>query len=421
MTIITSPYALFTATDGTALDAGKIYIGTAGLDPRSNPIPVYWDEARTIPAAQPVRTVAGAPTYQGTPSNIYTSASAYSLIVQDKNGVLIYQNLNATGPITTAALAGTTSGLGAEVVGFIQSGAGAIAQTVAGWMRKLIHQSDYGTYSQAKTAAGNTKLLVASPQTNTGFTGAKTRPGVVTGHMVIGDSDAFKLEPDAFVGLLAHESYFGNILQEMRGISYSIDYGRNTLDEPVLGWDVIPVLGATRVTSANSFDLLGNMKAIVGELIFDKPNSGTRTIRNAYNLQATTYVEENITLTNWYGCVIGEPIHNGAVGGTITNGFGLLINNLAGGSVTFTNVAAIRLAGTGNAGRIWWGNSTWITQDTGSKLEISLNGAQLVLTNALTATTVGAAGAGAALPATPSGYWRVIIGGTPFKIPYYAD
>ena len=38
-----------------------------------------------------------------------------------------------------------------------------------------------------------------------------------------------------------------------------------------------------------------------------------------------------------------------------------------------------------------------------------------------TATTVGAAGGASALPATPTGYWRVSINGTTGKIPYYAD
>ena len=37
-----------------------------------------------------------------------------------------------------------------------------------------------------------------------------------------------------------------------------------------------------------------------------------------------------------------------------------------------------------------------------------------------TATTVGAAGVASALPATPTGYLKIDIGGTEFKVPYYA-
>jgi hypothetical protein len=48
MTTIPAPYPYFTDANGNALEAGKIYIGTAGLDPRTNPIAVYQDEALTI-------------------------------------------------------------------------------------------------------------------------------------------------------------------------------------------------------------------------------------------------------------------------------------------------------------------------------------------------------------------------------------
>jgi hypothetical protein len=37
-----------------------------------------------------------------------------------------------------------------------------------------------------------------------------------------------------------------------------------------------------------------------------------------------------------------------------------------------------------------------------------------------TATTVGAAGGASALPLTPTGYLKIDIGGTEFKVPYYA-
>jgi hypothetical protein len=35
-------------------------------------------------------------------------------------------------------------------------------------------------------------------------------------------------------------------------------------------------------------------------------------------------------------------------------------------------------------------------------------------------STVGAAGGATALPATPTGYLKVVIGGTEYVIPYYA-
>ncbi len=54
-------FPIFTETDGQPLEDGYIWIGTANLDPQTNPINVYWDAALTQLAAQPVRTEGGYP------------------------------------------------------------------------------------------------------------------------------------------------------------------------------------------------------------------------------------------------------------------------------------------------------------------------------------------------------------------------
>lgn len=100
--LIAPPYPLFLDSDGTALDAGQIYIGTAGLDPRASPVGVYWDEAMSIAAAQPIRTLAGYPVYQGSPTNAYVNADVYSLLVQDKNGRQVYFASSTNGNTATA-------------------------------------------------------------------------------------------------------------------------------------------------------------------------------------------------------------------------------------------------------------------------------------------------------------------------------
>jgi enamine deaminase RidA (YjgF/YER057c/UK114 family) len=46
---------------------------------------------------------------------------------------------------------------------------------------------------------------------------------------------------------------------------------------------------------------------------------------------------------------------------------------------------------------------------------------KIVYVSGNTGTTVGAAGGASALPATPTGYLQVVIGGTTYKIPYYAN
>lgn len=97
---ITPPFPTFAGKDGLPLEDGFIWIGGANLNPQTNPINLYWDETLTQPAAQPVRTLGGYPSYAGTPARLYISASIYSVLVQDKNGSLVYSSPSNTGPST---------------------------------------------------------------------------------------------------------------------------------------------------------------------------------------------------------------------------------------------------------------------------------------------------------------------------------
>jgi hypothetical protein len=89
------PYPIFTDIDGQPLENGYVWIGAVNLDPQTNPIAVYWDAGLTIAAAQPIRTLAGYPSNNGTPARIYTG-SDYSIRVQNKNGSVVYSAPTAT-------------------------------------------------------------------------------------------------------------------------------------------------------------------------------------------------------------------------------------------------------------------------------------------------------------------------------------
>ena len=92
---VNPPYPIFSETDGQPLENGYIWIGTVNLDPQTNPISVYWDLAKTIPAAQPIRTLGGYPVYNGTPARLYVG-SDYSIRVMDNNGSMVYSAPSAT-------------------------------------------------------------------------------------------------------------------------------------------------------------------------------------------------------------------------------------------------------------------------------------------------------------------------------------
>jgi len=87
------PFPIFTDTAGQPLEDGFIYIGVANQDPVTNPITVYWDAALTIPATQPIRTLAGYISRAGTPARLFAGVN-YSIVVKNKNNALVYQSLN---------------------------------------------------------------------------------------------------------------------------------------------------------------------------------------------------------------------------------------------------------------------------------------------------------------------------------------
>lgn len=237
--------------------------------------------------------------------------------------------------------------------------------------------------------------------------GGNLRSGLQTGNLALGNQLS---AVDAFVNIHSDDLSV-NSQQEMRGLTVTRRYYRTTPDEVLLGWDNIPGVFANVVTASNSQNLVGNMKGVVSELYFQGPPAATYSSRNQYNYQATIVeLGSNITLTNWQGLIISATPTGG---GTITNGYGIEI-----GAITATNAAAIKLDAQGAGGQIKWPN-TAVYEDTGSKLTFDFGTAQMpVLLNGKF-TTSAVVGGASALPATPSGYWSVLIGGNERKIPYY--
>jgi hypothetical protein len=113
---VNPPFPAFAGADGQPLENGYIWIGAVNLNPQTNPIAVYWDDAKTILAAQPIRTLAGYPVYQGTPSRFYVG-SDYSIQVLDNKGSVIYTSLNGnTFPGSAGNLFDNATGNGTQTV-----------------------------------------------------------------------------------------------------------------------------------------------------------------------------------------------------------------------------------------------------------------------------------------------------------------
>ena len=87
---IISPFPFFTDTTGAPLEGGYLYIGQSNLNPETAPVNVFWDAALTIPAPNPVRTVGGYPSRQGTPSRFFVAQDTYSITIRNRNHALVF-------------------------------------------------------------------------------------------------------------------------------------------------------------------------------------------------------------------------------------------------------------------------------------------------------------------------------------------
>ena len=148
---INPPYPIFTDIDGQPLEDGYVWIGTANLDPQTNPINVYWDAALTLPAAQPIRTLAGYPSNSGTPARVYVN-SDYSIRVMNRNGSTVY-----SAPSKTEAIGDIDS----AIVSFIQAGTGAVTRTAQSKMREVFSVLDFGA-DPAGSATVNAAAIQAA-------------------------------------------------------------------------------------------------------------------------------------------------------------------------------------------------------------------------------------------------------------------
>ena len=129
------PYPVFYDRDGQPLDNGNIYIGVANLDPVTNPLQVYYDEALTITASQPLITSGGYVYRNGTPTQLYVNANDFSITVNDSKNLFVYSFPEATG-----------LGVGASTVEYDPPFTGAVTSgyTVQDKLSQTISVKDFG-------------------------------------------------------------------------------------------------------------------------------------------------------------------------------------------------------------------------------------------------------------------------------------
>lgn len=146
MSQLQTPLEQFNDTSGVPLNNGYVYVGSENLNPEISPIVVYWDADLTIPAAQPLRTSGGYIVRNGIAARVYTAVERYSITVRTSQGALVTHQSSIT--TINDALAAST---GASLIGFIQSGTGAVATTVQAKLRQTVSAIDFGVVGDGAT------------------------------------------------------------------------------------------------------------------------------------------------------------------------------------------------------------------------------------------------------------------------------
>ena len=194
---IKPPFPVFTDTGGQPLEDGFIYIGVANQDPVTNQITVYWDEALTIPAGQPIRTIAGYPSRAGTPAVLYVSTD-YSIVVKNKTNALMYQSLS-----TTERYGGGV--IPSSDVTYQPAGSGAVQTNVQAKLRETVSVKDFGAVGDG--VADDTAAIQAAiddvAYTTSGFYGE------VTGKILYFPAGVYKINASLTVPVNAGIHFVG--------------------------------------------------------------------------------------------------------------------------------------------------------------------------------------------------------------------
>ncbi len=161
---ISVPYPVFSGQDGLPLDNGYVWIGTANLYPITNQIAVYFDEALTIQATQPLRTINGYISNAGTPAQVYVDAVNFSILAQDSKGTMVYNFPEGTGISPNASgvaftgfkgQVGFVSDLadddGSDWIGFQPSSPATTSRSAQDKLRETVSIKDFGATGDGVT------------------------------------------------------------------------------------------------------------------------------------------------------------------------------------------------------------------------------------------------------------------------------
>jgi len=309
-------YPIFTDIDGQPLEAGYVWIGTANLDPQTNPINVYWDADLTIAAPQPIRTLAGYPSRNGTPARLYvnspTSTSGYSIRVMNRNGSAVY-----SAPDTTERYSGIALGnINASDVAYTP--VNDAATNVAAFLDFFIGHGGDGELTN--TRVGEDALSSNTSGTNNTAVGKKAMELNTTGYQ------------NTAVGVDA-------MFQNSTG-HYNTAVGEGSMMENTTGTDNTAI-----GHSANKFAVSGNFNTALGKAAMHDGANGNSNTAGGYR---SNYYADTGSYNVMYGAQSGEYTSSGSNNTFVGYQAGLANTTSSNNTFVGSNAGEVIDTGTGN-------------------------------------------------------------------------
>lgn len=160
-TLSPAPKLQFFDAAGVPLVGGKLYSYQAGT---TTPLATYTSQNGVTSNTNPVILDSRGE------ANVWLGSAAYKLALYSATDVLVWtvDNIFDSGDSLSAALASTAPGQGASLVGFVQTGTGAVARTSMAKEREVLTPDDMGCVGDGVTDDGPAFLLALASAAVTG-------------------------------------------------------------------------------------------------------------------------------------------------------------------------------------------------------------------------------------------------------------
>lgn len=390
---VSAPFPTYPDINGDPLDNGSIYIGVAGLPAALNPINVYFDEALTQLAAQPIATRGGYPVNNGVRSRLFVN-SDYSIQVLNSKGTMVYQALQSTDDFSNGIriLATGSSTAAGQVLGIK---VGLADGTEPGWLLNPAAGDFVSIYPYISSGATRNRIWAINPiaDISAGFpattwaieanvnVGTSNAPDPRTTNHALGvdvvsgglfaPSAAFLTNSTTLANRWKHGLWFDKVGGQSgstiikTAVDVSVDYGID-FSSATVAYQAIRVgnTPALQIATVGARQLIDGQPALFLQRFTDSsPTGDIFRIVNAANNSILYNIDKD--------------------GNSISVGLSV--------AQFFTATAS---AGTVGANQISYGATVASSANTGSA---------------------------SALPALPLGYIIINVAGTAAKIPYYAN